>query len=138
MQEGPIDIDQYEYVTGAQIRMQNAIDEVKDALEGNMYIGKQRSSQTIKIIGDPGKMNQIYRDMLRETTQDVLSEMKRNGEMYHGAAIQYMGRYLWKLEDRTPEKDSRIWDMFQGRPQEYFTSIRIRDAAVSVGKELKK
>ena len=83
-------------------------------------------------------MNQIYRDILSETTQDLLYEMKRNEEMYYGAAIQYMGRYLWTLEDYLPEKDSQIWDMFQGHPEEYFTSIRIRDAAISVGKELKR
>ena len=78
-------------------------------------------------------MNQIYRGILRETTQEVLYEMGRANEMYYGTAIQYMGRYLWKLEDYMPEKDIRIWDMFQGHPQEYFTAIRIRDAAISVG-----
>ena len=58
--------------------------------------------------------------------------------MYYGAAIQYLGRYLWKLVDYLPEKDKQIWDMFQGHPQEYFASIRIRDAAISVGNELKR
>ena len=59
-----------------------------------MYVGRQTSSQTVKIIGDPDKMNQIYRDILSETTQDVLYKMKRNEEMYYGTAIQYLGRYL--------------------------------------------
>ena len=112
MQEGPTDIDQYEYVTGAQIRMQNAIAEERDALERNRYIAKRRSSQTIKIIGGPGEMNTIYRDLLSETTHEVLSDMGRYEEMYYGAVIQYMGRYIWKLVDYLPEKD-KIWDMFQ-------------------------
>ena len=71
MQSAPIDVDQYEFATGAQIRMRNAIDEGKDALERNRYVGKQRSAQTIKIICDPDKMNHIYRDIPRETTQEV-------------------------------------------------------------------
>ena len=74
MKAEPIDIDKYEYATGAQIRMKNTIAEGKGALERNMYIEKQRSSQTIKIIGDPGKMNQIYRCILRETTQEYYTK----------------------------------------------------------------
>ena len=58
-------------------------------------------------------MNQIYRDVLRETTQEVLYDMGRTDEMRYGAAIHYMGRYLWKLEDDLPEKDIQVWDMFQ-------------------------
>ena len=58
-------------------------------------------------------MNQIYRDILRETTQEVLYEMGTAEEMYYGTVIQYLGRYLWKLEDYLPEKDSQIWDMSQ-------------------------
>ena len=114
MQSAPIDVDQYEFATGAQIRMRNAIDEGKDALERNRYVGKQRSAQTIKIICDPDKMNHIYRDIPRETTQGVLYEMGRAGEMYYGAAIQYLNRYLWKLEDDLPEMGSQVWDMLQG------------------------
>ena len=33
MQDGPIDIEQYDFVTGAQMRMQNAISEERDILE---------------------------------------------------------------------------------------------------------
>ena len=77
MQEGPIDIEQYEYVTGAQIRAKNAIAEERDVLGRNRYIEKQRISKTIKIIGGPGKMNTIYRDLLSETTQEVLYDMGR-------------------------------------------------------------
>ena len=58
--------------------------------------------------------------------------------MYYGTAIQYMDRCIWRLETYFPEKDSRIWDMFQGHPQEYFTSIRIRGAAIRVVKELER
>ena len=75
MQEGPIDIEQYEYATGAKMRMKNAVADERDVLERNRYIEKQRRSQTIKIIGDPGKMNTIYRDILSETTHELLYDM---------------------------------------------------------------
>ena len=58
--------------------------------------------------------------------------------MYYGTVIQYVGRYLWKLEDYLPRKNIQIWDMFQGHTQEYFTSIRIRDAVIGVWEELKR
>ena len=67
---------------------ENAIGEGKDAIERNMYIGKHRSPQTVKIIGGPDKMNQIYRDIPIETTKEVLYEMGRADEMYYGPAIQ--------------------------------------------------
>ena len=38
MKEGPIDVEQYEYVTGAQIRMGNAIAGERDILGRNRYI----------------------------------------------------------------------------------------------------
>ena len=103
MQAGPIDIDKYEYASEAQIQMKNSIGEGKDALERNRYIEKQRSSQTIMIIGDPRKMNQIYRDILRDATQELLYEMGREDEMYYGTAIHHLGRYIWKLADYLPE-----------------------------------
>ena len=49
-----------------------------------------------------------------------------------------MDRYLWKLVDYMPGKDKQIWGMFQGHPLEYSAAIRIRDAAISVGNELKR
>ena len=75
MQAEPTDIDKYEYATWGANPNANAISEVQDALERNRYVEKQRSSKTIKIIGDTDKMNQIYRDIPRETTQEVLCEM---------------------------------------------------------------
>ena len=77
MQAGPIDIDQYEYAAGAQIRMKNAISEEKDTLERNRYTEKHRSSQTIKIICDTSKMNLIYRDLVSVPTQESLYDMGR-------------------------------------------------------------
>ena len=58
-------------------------------------------------------MNHIYRGIRRETTHGVLYDMGSTDEMYYGTVIQYLGRYLWKLEDYLPEKDSQIWDMSQ-------------------------
>ena len=120
------------------MRTKNAISEERDTLGRNRYIEKQRSAQTIKIIGSPNKLNTIYREMLSETTHEVITDMERYEGMYFGSVIQYIGRYLWKIVDFLPEKHKQIWDMYQGRPPEYFTSIRIRDAAIIVGNELKR
>ena len=103
-----IDLDQYEYVTGAQIRMQNAIAVERDTLERNRYIKKQRSSQTVKIIGGPIELNKLYRDLLTETTQSVLSDVGRSEEMYYGIIIQYINRFLWEIVDHLPEDDKAI------------------------------
>ena len=73
--EEPIDIDQYQYSTGAKIRMKNAISGEKGTLERNRYIGKHRSSKAIKIICDPANRNMIYRDQVREKTQEALYDM---------------------------------------------------------------
>ena len=83
-------------------------------------------------------MNLLYRDVITETSQDVFYEITRNEEMYYGTAIQYLGRYIWKLEGFLPEKDGQIWDMFRGHMRGYFASIRIRDASIGVGKELNR
>ena len=82
MQGGPIDIEQYDYVKGAQMRMKNAIAEERGELEMNRYIEKQRSAQTIKIIGDPDKLNTIYREMLSGATHETLEDMERYEDMY--------------------------------------------------------
>ena len=112
MQEGPIDVDKYEYATGAQVWMKNAISEEKDTLERDRYIPKQRSSQTIKIICDPSKMNLIYRDLVREPTQEALLDMGRQEELYYGTIIQYLNQYLWKLEDFPPGKKPKYVTCF--------------------------
>ena len=61
-------------------------------------------------------MNQIYRDIARETTQEALYDMGRAAEMYYGAIIHYLVRYMWRLEDNLPGKGSEIWGMFLGHP----------------------
>ena len=43
MQEGPIGIDQYGYATGAQIRMENAIAEGKDAIGRKGTLGNEEA-----------------------------------------------------------------------------------------------
>ena len=63
--------------------------------------------------------------------------MGRIEAVYYGNIIQYVNHYLWMMEDCLPEKDKEIWDMFHGHPMGCLAAIRIRDAAVSVGKELK-
>ena len=35
-------------------------------------------------------------------------------------------------------EDGEIWDLAQGHQVEYFAAIRIRDAAINVGKEPKR
>ena len=81
-------MDQYEYATGAQSRMENAIEEEQDALERNRYTEKHRSSQTIKIIRDPIKMNLTYRDLVRGPIQESLYDMGRQEEVYYGTFVR--------------------------------------------------
>ena len=88
--EGPIDVQQKEYATGAQIRMKNAIAEGKDTIERNRYIEKQRSSQTIKIICDPAILKKIFNDLAHESAKDVLFDMYRHEGTYYGTIIQYL------------------------------------------------
>ena len=113
MQEGPIDVEQYEYATGAQIRMKNSIAEGKDTLDRNRYIEKKRSSQTIKIICDPAILKKIFNDLAQESAKEVLFDMYRHEETYYGTIIQYMNQYMWKLEDIQPMEDGKTWDLPQ-------------------------
>ena len=83
-------------------------------------------------------MGLIYRDLVRVRTQEALYGMGRQEEVYYGTIAQYTNRYLWKLEDCLPEKDTEVWGMFQGRPAEYLAAIRIRDDAIDVGGELRR
>ena len=76
--------------------------------------------------------------MLSGATRETLADMGRYEDMYFGTLIQYIARYLWEIVDFLPGKDKQVWGMFQGRPQAYFTSIRIRDASIIVGNELKR
>ena len=52
IQDGPIEIEQYDFATGAQMRMKNAISEEREILERNRYIEncevrrQSRSSET--------------------------------------------------------------------------------------------
>ena len=104
MQEGPIGSEKYEYARVARIRMKIAISEEKDALSRNRYAEKHRISQTIKIICDQNNMDQIYRDLLREPTQEKLYVLGDMEVLYYGAILRYPTRYFWKLEDHLPEK----------------------------------
>ena len=83
-------------------------------------------------------MNTIYKELRSETTHETLADMERYEDMYFATIIQYINRYLWKIVDFVPEKDNQIWDMYQGHPREYSTAIRIRDASIRVGNEMKR
>ena len=83
-------------------------------------------------------MHQIYRGLITETTQSVLADFGRPEEMCYGIIIQYINRFLWEISDYLPSEEEKIWGTFRGHPIEYLAAIRIRDAAVAVGNELKR
>ena len=66
MQEGIVDVEKYEYQTGAHMRMQNALSEQNGILERSRYIETNASAQTIKIIGGPDELNKIYGELFDE------------------------------------------------------------------------
>ena len=55
---------------------------------------------------------------------------------YYAAVIQYMGNYIWKIEDHFPQIDSKLWKTTGGHAAEYFQAVNIRDSAAEIGKEL--
>ena len=82
--------------------MKIAIEAEKDSLQINRYLERKRISQAIKIICDPWKLNQIYRDLIREPERETLYDVGKIEELYYGTIIQYSDQYKWKLEDRNP------------------------------------
>ena len=116
--------------------MKNSISVEKGALERDRYAEKQRSSHTIKIICDAAEMNLIYRDQVRGPTQEALCDMGRQEEVYYVWNDHSILEPILMAYRRLPaRKDSGVWGMFQGHPMEYLSSLRIRHAAISVGKE---
>ena len=135
--EVPIDITKYEYVTGAQVRMKSAISEERGAWEKPI----RREAAQLSYDQDNLPPNQDEPNLSRfdkGSTQETLYDMGRSEEIYYGTITLYLNRYLWKLEDCIPEKDTGVWNMFRGHRIKYFPAIRIRGAAISVGKEPKR
>ena len=131
---GPRDLTKPEQVTGPIIRTKLAISELKDDLERNRYAAKQRSSQTFKIICDPAKLGRTQQEMANEHTQSTLGDLELPKATYYAAVIQYLGNYLWQIED--PPIDAKLWRMMGHHTMEYYQAVKIRDNAVSTGKEL--
>ena len=135
---GIVDIEKYEFQIAPQMRMKNALEEQRDVLERERYIAKVRSAQTIKIICDPGTIGKMYKEQLGETTFVALADLRRWEDMIYGTIIEYVDQYLYSITDVLPQNDEEVWGMFQKRPQEYITAIKIRDASQNIGQDLKK
>ena len=80
----------------------------------------------------------MYQGQRKETTYIAMGDLRSWEDMYYGAAIQYVSQYLYSLTEAIPRKDDEVWEMFQKRPHEYITAIKIRDAAQNIGNGLKK
>ena len=80
-------------------------------------------------------MNQIYRYLLRQPTQETLYYMVEMEELCYGTAARRPNQYIWEIEDRLPAKDMGLWDMLQGLRAEYFAAVKISDASIDAGKE---
>ena len=138
MQPGIIDIEKYEYQIGPQMRMKNALAEQRDILERGRYVEKIRSAQTIKIICEPEVLDKMFQEQRKETTHRALEDLRSWEDMYYGTAIQYINQYLYSLTEAIPRKYNEVWELFEKHPQEYITSIKIRDASQNIGHGVKK
>ena len=87
------------------MRTKDALEEERDLLERNRYIGNVRSAQTIKIIADPDQLEKQFRENIKATTYGALSELKKWGELYIGIIIQHINQYIWRILDALPEDD---------------------------------
>ena len=96
---------------------ENALAEERDVLERNRYIEKVRSAQTIKIIGDPDRLDRLYKKLFEEETYAALADLRRWEAMYFGTAIQYINQYLYSVIDHIPQDDEEVWKMFRKHPQ---------------------
>ena len=83
-------------------------------------------------------LGKMYQEQRGETTYRALEDLRSWDDMYYGAVIQYIDQYLYSLTEAIPWKDDEVWEMFQKNPQEYITSIKIRDASQNIGNDLKK
>ena len=132
-------MEKYEYQIGEHMRMENALSEQRDILERDRYVEKIRSAQTIKIICEPEELNRIYGELFdEEVTHRALEMMGSDEDTYLGTVTQYINQYLYHLTEVIPGKNEDVWTAFRAHPKEFFTSIKIRDASRSIGKDFKK
>ena len=118
--------------------MELAIAECKDELEGNRYVGKQRSSQTFKIIRDTGKLGRIIQEIAKAPAQSKLCDLQMPDEANYAEVIQYANNYLWEIEDHFPKSDAKLWKMMDAHTMEYFRAVKIRDVPHQQKKNAKK
>ena len=117
MRGGIIDLDTREMQTGAQMGMKNALAEERYILERNRYIEKVRSAQTIKIIVGPGQLEKQFKENIKETTYEALSELKKWDELYIGIIIRHIDQYIWRILDVLPEDDEEVWKISKKHTQ---------------------
>ena len=75
---------------------------------------------------------------MKETTYEALEELKKWDEIFLGFIIHHINQYLWKITEDLPENDEEMWRIFTKPPQEYYTAIKIRDAARSIGYDFRR
>ena len=138
MQSGIIDLEKVEMQTGPQMRMKNALAEERDVHGRNRYIEKVRSAQTIKIIADPDQLGKQYREFIKETTYDAMTDLKKWGEIYLGIPIHHINQYLWGIMGALPGDDEEMRNISRKRPREYYAAIKIRDASKGIGSDFKR
>ena len=76
--------------------------------------------------------------MANEPTHATLRDLEMPKDDYYAASTQYLNNYLWPIEDHFPAIDAELWKMTDSRAREYFQSVKIRDNAISEGKEPKR
>ena len=75
--------------------------------------------------------------MANRPNQAALFDLQMPREVYYAEVTTYVNNYLWKIED-FPEIDARLWQMMSFHAAEYFQAVKIRDDAISTGKELQR
>ena len=70
---------------------------------------KYESHRRSKLIGDPDRLDRMYKNLPEEETYAAPADLRRWEDMYFGTVIQYINQYLYSIVDAIPKDDEEIW-----------------------------
>ena len=73
--------------------------------------------------------------MANAPTQSTLRALGIPDAAYYSAAIRYIEKYCYQIEDRPPERDGKLLEKFEGPAAEYYRAVKIRNSATAQGKD---
>ena len=59
-------------------------------------------------------------------------------DAYYAEVAQYLNNYIWRIADRLPTSDGKLWESFEGRTADYPDAAKIRGPSTSTGKGIKR